>query len=867
MFRRITIAIVSVALLTLGAAVCLVAPAGAVGRDAVPGQRIRGTDCVLVANPTPASHTNCPGTVFPNDLDLAGADFSHANLPFTRWSAPEDESGLSDNGTASSEDEDAAVASPRVNLTGAKFIDANLFAANFRRAIFASADMTRADLRGATLKHVHAGNSVFVDTGLGAARFCDADLTGANLASSDELQERASADDDAGFDLRKRFVATQFDRSNLSGAKLTSSFLNEASFKDAVLDGTDFSWSTFVSYELVAGSTQRIAADLSRLDLRTAILEQAGVPDSKAIFSHTDARLGSVGANLSGANLASRSLRGFDLRAVNFAGANMTNVDVSGGNLGNSNLDDVDATSASFSGADLSDISALGARFDYANLSRSLLRNATLARGVQANPADRYSGIIPDLGTPKASFRHAQLQHAQLTNTHPLDDPRNGTGIGIDFSHTDMTHTRITGTNFTGARLYGAAIGTLRGPNLQRATFMPFEPIAAGHSHTCALERTGHVYCWGNNRHGELGQGRVGDSTDRPVQVVGVEGRGYLDNITAITSGADHTCALDTHGRVYCWGLNFSGELGDGTNRSSATPKRVLGLEDDGVLTGITAISAGASHSCALNSGGTVYCWGSNDEGQLGHPTVGQGPSSVPIWVATDGGHGALTNVIAISSSTNQSCALHVDGHIHCWGENIGVTPERIHGFGGGRDQIKAIAISCGARQSCAIASDGSVYCWGANNGQVGNSANVSGADRQIPTRVAGVNGSGHLTDVAVVTSCKNHLYDPNTDPWHTCALDKRGQVFCWGQNGVGQLGDGTTNEATTPVQVAGVQGHGYLGDIVAITCGARHSCAVNSQGQVYCWGSNTGGHLGSQTRAGSLTPVALIDMRETRML
>ncbi len=162
--------------------------------------------------------------------------------------------------------------------------------------------------------------------------------------------------------------------------------------------------------------------------------------------------------------------------------------------------------------------------------------------------------------------------------------------------------------------------------------------ISAGWDHSMALDTGGYVYTWGNN--GECYDsdgGRLGDGTttdrSKAVKVVGVGGSGDLDNIEAISAGEGHSMALDTSGYVYCWGDNYYGQLGDGTNDHSPAPVQVVGPDGDGYLENIVAISAGFWHSLAIDSDGTIWVWGKGTYGRLGIGTTGNAniPQRVPV--------------------------------------------------------------------------------------------------------------------------------------------------------------------------------------------------------------------------------------------
>ena len=216
---------------------------------------------------------------------------------------------------------------------------------------------------------------------------------------------------------------------------------------------------------------------------------------------------------------------------------------------------------------------------------------------------------------------------------------------------------------------------------------------------------------------------------------------------TNITAGDSHTCALISDGTVTCWGNNYSGQLGDGSNTDSHVPVAVTG----GALTNktVTDITAGGGHTCALISDGTVTCWGNNGAGQLGDGS--NTDSNVPVAVAG----GALTNKTVID-------------------------------------------ITAGGNHTCALISDGTVTCWGWNGyGQLGDGSNTA---RNVPVAVTG----GALTNKTVTQI--------TAGDYHTCALISDGTVTCWGKNSAGQLGTGDTTDRNVPVAVV------WLRNIVAPT-------------------------------------------------
>jgi alpha-tubulin suppressor-like RCC1 family protein len=248
------------------------------------------------------------------------------------------------------------------------------------------------------------------------------------------------------------------------------------------------------------------------------------------------------------------------------------------------------------------------------------------------------------------------------------------------------------------------------------------EMVASGPNHVCALIRGGRLKCWGYNLDGQLGNGTSSiQPKTRPVSVVGLGG-----TAKALTLGNSHTCALMSGASVKCWGSGSDGELGNGKRRESDTPVAVAGLN------GVKAVSAGSSFTCALTSRGGVQCWGANRFGELGNGT--HKSSSKPVAVS-----GLKTGVKAIAAGTSHSCALTNAGAVKCWGSNVDgalgngkrkneSTPVAVRGLATG---VRAIGV--GDFYSCALTSTG-VKCWGRNQyGQLGNGKQQ---DSRVPVAV-----------------------------------------------------------------------------------------------------------------------------------
>jgi alpha-tubulin suppressor-like RCC1 family protein len=322
------------------------------------------------------------------------------------------------------------------------------------------------------------------------------------------------------------------------------------------------------------------------------------------------------------------------------------------------------------------------------------------------------------------------------------------------------------------------------------------------------LTTAGAVKCWGWNGYGQLGNPANNDPNPTPLDVPGLS-----SGVVAISAGDYHTCALTTAGAVKCWGGNQYAELGNPTNTDSDNPNPAP-LQVTELTSGVAAISAGGlppageSHTCALTTGGAVKCWGNNNEGQLGNPTnagIFYNSNPTPLQVT-----GLTSGVGAISAGDSHTCALTTGGAVKCWGDNgsgeLGnptnsgtsyntpnPTPLQVTGLTSG-----VAAISAGNGYTCALTTAGAVKCWGSNHyGQLGN-----------PTNSGTVNANPTPSDVSVLSS---GIAAISAGSGHTCALTTAGTVKCWGWNDYGQLGNPTNtdtdNPNPTPLQVTGFEG------------------------------------------------------------
>jgi serine/threonine protein kinase/alpha-tubulin suppressor-like RCC1 family protein len=296
---------------------------------------------------------------------------------------------------------------------------------------------------------------------------------------------------------------------------------------------------------------------------------------------------------------------------------------------------------------------------------------------------------------------------------------------------------------------------------------LQFVQIVAGVSHSCALTRVGDAYCWGSDDHGELGDATT-SSRDAPVRVAG----GL--HFRALRAGRSHTCGVTGDGAVACWGANASGQIGDGTTGDRTIP--VLASAGE---TRFTAVAAGWRHTCALSTEGAAFCWGANDDGQLGDGT--RTNRATPVAVA------GRQRFVDIAAGSAHTCAVTAGGVAYCWGRNaygqLGTgatddrtTPTRVD------SPLRFAAVAAGSVHSCGRTAAGAVACWGRNvYGQLGDGTTT---DRATPVRVPGTFASLDATGA------------------HTCGVTSAGGVSCWGYNLEGQLGDGTRTHRGSPTSV-----------------------------------------------------------------
>jgi len=257
--------------------------------------------------------------------------------------------------------------------------------------------------------------------------------------------------------------------------------------------------------------------------------------------------------------------------------------------------------------------------------------------------------------------------------------------------------------------------------------------IAAGYAYTCALTTGGAVLCWGDNWAGQLGDGTTAHRVT-PTAVIGLE-----SGVAALVTGGVHACAVTSAGGAMCWGWNATGQLGDGTTTGRLTPVAVVGMDG-----GVEMLAAGDTHTCAVTTAGGGVCWGKNVSGQLGDGTTAD--RWTPTAVSELG-----SGVAGISAGFSHTCAVATGGTVVCWGSNAvgqlgdGTTVPRLTPTAVGGLERRVATVVAGGYHTCAVTAGGGALCWGWNlNGQLGDGTT---ADRQTPTAVVGLAGRPAFSD------------------------------------------------------------------------------------------------------------------------
>ena len=347
-----------------------------------------------------------------------------------------------------------------------------------------------------------------------------------------------------------------------------------------------------------------------------------------------------------------------------------------------------------------------------------------------------------------------------------------------------------------------------------------WEVIDAGGAHICGVA-DGQLYCWGANDRGQVDGSRAGEDIAEPLEItVAADGPAAW---TSVSVGMRHTCAIGDR-RLWCWGANGYGQLGDGARDDPSAPRLVASSLDDWI-----AVAAGVTHTCAISESSGVHCWGNNDEGQIGPGALV--PQDTPMRVLDGASQPILATGIAVSAAA--TCAI-TTGQVWCWGSNTNnELGETMFGQLGTSTPTRATSstgwtqISASQHAFCGLR-NGEAVCWGTTtNGGLGNGFWTQGAADRVFAPVMGTSGA---TQISLGWSEHFEAGIDYEDLTLACVLIGS-DVWCWGDNRYGQLAIGAATMALVPTEIFGAHRFSDL------QVGLSHGCGIEN-GAVLCWGS-----------------------------
>jgi alpha-tubulin suppressor-like RCC1 family protein len=335
-----------------------------------------------------------------------------------------------------------------------------------------------------------------------------------------------------------------------------------------------------------------------------------------------------------------------------------------------------------------------------------------------------------------------------------------------------------------------------------------FTQIDLGSAYSCGIKGDKSLWCWGADGSGQLGDGGDGSDKGAPVRV------GMESDWIAISAGQDHACGIRQGGALYCWGDDNDSELGDG---GSSTPSRAP--IPVGAPTMFKAVAAGYVQTCAIDTMDKLWCWSSvNIDGLVGAGDTM--PHAMPTPIGAD-------TWKTITAGQNTTCGVKMDGTLWCWGQDwsygllgdgmtnvLASAPQQVMGF----NDWESVAV--GYLHSCALRGGGLLYCWGqSGNGSIGDGGF---GDVYAPEKIGTDTGWSSVT-VGVQQSC----------------AIRASKLYCWGWPRVGEVGTGDRKQVNEPTPIAMDQ------DWMQVAAGEEHTCAIRMDGQTFCWGDNRQGELG----------------------
>jgi len=352
---------------------------------------------------------------------------------------------------------------------------------------------------------------------------------------------------------------------------------------------------------------------------------------------------------------------------------------------------------------------------------------------------------------------------------------------------------------------------TRTSPTRLQATLTPIS-VSAQLATTCAIRPDGTLWCWGRNTSGNVGDGTSGNVRPSPQRV------GSSPHWSAVSAGAESTCAIDSDGALWCWGLNSVGQVGRGDRVDSSVPVLVDGPRHGTPLKQTwIEVAVGEDFACGRTADRSLYCWGNLTPGGTASSLA-----LVPTYV--DGGF------VSLSAGFHHACGMRSDRSLWCFGSNshgqLGIGSNASSGWvpqpvAPGKTWLSASAAWV---NTCAVDSADVAFCWGSNDfGQIGDGTTIT---RLSPTPVGGGMLARTIAPGGVTT----------------CAIDAAGALRCWGQNANGELADPAFGfGSSVPIAPSWA-----AFPLVGITAGGFHGCAIDQSAGFWCWGVNTSGQVGA---------------------
>ncbi len=407
--------------------------------------------------------------------------------------------------------------------------------------------------------------------------------------------------------------------------------------------------------------------------------------------------------------------------------------------------------------------------------------------------------------------------------------------------------------------------------------------IVAGDNHTVGIAEDGSLWSWGKNGKGQLGDGtKIDKNIPVRVQKTGTTAGTFVANTTkwkVVVAGSYHTVAIDIDGHLWSWGGNDSGQLGDGTKIAKSTPVRVrqVGETAEAFIDNTmkwNAVAAGDNHTVGIAEDGSLWSWGKNGKGQLGDGT--KIAKSTPVRVQKTGTTEEplvdnITKWKVVAAGSYRTVGIAEDGSLWSWGKNdngelgdgtttnksIPVQVQKKTEEGGFVDNTtKWKAVSTGDNHTVGIDSDGNMWSWGLNDyGQLGDGTKTN---KSIPVPVR-VQKTGTTEEPLVDNITKWKVVAAGAR--HTAAIDSDENLWSWGKNDNGELGDGTTTNKSIPVRVQQAGTEPFVDNTTkwkVVSVGDNHTVGIDSDENLWSWGANNSGQLGDGTATNRDTPVKI---------